>query len=53
MHLVFSCSNDTTIKLWSLKEVYDDPYNEMVKNLRSTFTLDEDYDYVRCIDYSI
>lgn len=51
--VVFSCSNDTTIKLWSLKNVYEQGAEDnFVNNLSSLVTLNDDSDYVRAIDYS-
>ena len=49
IYLVISCSNDTTIKLWSLGglSLLDD-----VKAVSSKATLNEDRDYVRAIAYS-
>lgn len=48
-----SCSNDTTIKIWQLKELYEETsFGNERRNIRSLLTLDEDYDYVRAIDYS-
>jgi WD40 repeat protein len=46
---VFSCSNDTTIKLWStqgLSEQEGPP-----KSVKSLLTLNDDYDYIRAIDF--
>ena len=45
--IVFSCSNDTTIKLWSL-----DGIDKQQKNIGSKVNLNEDYDYVHAIAYS-
>lgn len=54
---VFSCSNDTTIKLWSLAgigEAYSSGKgrSEDAKTFRSRYTFNEDYDYVRGMAYS-
>lgn len=48
---MFSCSNDTTIKVWSLKDAMesDSPNTERVKSI---WTLNDDTDYVNQIDYS-
>ncbi len=50
---MFSCSNDTTVKLWSLRSVYEQGVEDrFVSNLSSLVTLNDDSDYVRAIDYS-
>jgi WD40 repeat protein len=48
--IVISCSNDTTIKLWSLQGI--DPLKGQVQTVRALSTLNEDFDYVRAIAYS-
>lgn len=45
---MFSCSNDTTIKLWSTEHAGQPQSAVPVKSL---LTLNDDYDYVRAIDY--
>jgi WD40 repeat protein len=48
--IVISCSNDTTIKIWSLQGI--DPQKGQVQTVRALSTLNEDFDYVRAIAYS-
>lgn len=59
--IVISCSNDTTVKLWSLAGLLDDGRTEEgeekkthceTKKIGAVSTLNEDYDYVRGIAYS-
>lgn len=50
--LVFSCSNDTTIKIWSLSNLYEDLSPSKVQTIKAFHTLNEESDYVRAIDYS-
>jgi len=56
LSIVFSCSNDTTIKLWQLNKVYYQEYRQENENqavsIQSLLTLNEDFDYVRAIDFS-
>jgi len=50
---VFSCSNDTTIKIWSLRKGFDNPLSiQKPKRIRSIVTLNDDIDYIRAFDYS-
>ena len=51
-HLVISCSNDTTIKLWDLTNLKADPTSPNPIKIRSSFTLHENTDYVRGIEYN-
>jgi WD40 repeat protein len=50
--IVFSCSNDTTIKLWDISKVYDKQFSHDVLNMNSISTLNDDADYIRAIDFS-
>jgi WD40 repeat protein len=53
---VFSCSNDTSIKIWSVKGLAPLSSYEVAatarKTVGSSLNLNEDYDYVRAIAYS-
>ena len=48
--LVFSCSNDTTIKIWNLTPVYEQ--SDHALHVKPIATLHDDSDYVRAIAYS-
>ena len=51
--IVFSCSNDTTIKLWSVKGIYEQGVeDDYVSKIGAMVTLNDDSDYIRAIDYS-
>jgi WD40 repeat protein len=56
--VVISCSNDSTIKVWSLNKFLNSQESGSegdggsVTRVRSVLTLDSDTDYVRGIDYS-
>ena len=50
--IVFSCSNDTTIKVWSLKDVLLNADVGLTKRAQSMWNLNDDSDYVSQIDYS-
>ncbi|CDW87994.1 UNKNOWN [Stylonychia lemnae] len=51
--LVFSCSNDTTIKIWSLRKFYRQLNDIQTQaRMRSVVSLNDDIDYIRAIDYS-
>lgn len=51
--IVFSCSNDTTIKLWSLSKTYNTLKDDNeIRKINSISTLNDDIDYVRAIDFS-
>jgi hypothetical protein len=54
---VISCSNDTTIKIWNVTGINEKASisaagSGIAKNISAKGTLNEDYDYVRCIAYS-
>lgn len=53
-HIVFSCSHDTTIKMWKLENEFlkDSGRDQHSKTLRSMHTLNDDSDYVKSIAYS-
>ena len=48
--IVISCSNDTTIKIWNVGGISSN--EKEPRSIGSKGTLNEDYDYVRCIAYS-
>jgi len=58
LYLVFSCSNDTTIKIWMLPdqhEYIDEGFKgkkDSFLRLNSFYTIDCHLDYVRAMKYS-
>lgn len=51
---MFSCSNDTTIKIWNLSKCFDDSgkENAPAKSIKSLATLNEENDYIRAFAFS-
>lgn len=51
---MFSCSNDTTIKIWGLADCFHDVNlnDKQAPLFKSTATLNDENDYVRAFAYS-